>query len=131
MEELNYTIEERIALISAARKKVERILDGGLDAIINNPLSETSDYLHEKAVEQAQISIFLDSLELHQSFKDLCDIEYTSAVTNVLSDKETELAKIRHEKYAAMNNNTVSEILVSVALELLDEDEVLEVLLNV
>lgn len=131
MKKLNYTTKERVALVSAARKKVQKILDEGLDAILNNPLAETSDYLHAKAVEQGQINVFLTSFELHKSLKSLCGMEYTVAALNVLPVNETELAKIRHDKYADINNDLVLEILVNMALELLTEDEVLDVLLNV
>lgn len=131
MKKLNYTTKEGAALVKAARKKVERILDDGLDAILDNPLAKTSDYLHTKAVEQGQVNVFLTSLELHKSLKSLCGMEYTVAALNVLPVNETELAKIRHNKYADINNDLVLEILVNMALELLTEDEVLDVLLNV
>lgn len=131
MKKLNYTSEEGTALVNAARKKVKEILDDGLDAILNNPLVATSDYLHSKAVEQAQISVFLDALHLHGSFKEICDIEYVVATLNVLPVNETKLSQIRHDKYADINNDLVYEILVNMALELLTEDEVLDVLLNV
>lgn len=131
MKKLNYTTKEGAALVKAARKKVERILDDGLDAILDNPLAKTSDYLHTKAVEQGQVNVFLTSLELHKSLKSLCGMEYTVAALNVLPVNETELAKIRHDKYADINNDLVLEILVNMALELLTEDEVLDVLLNV
>lgn len=131
MKKLNYTTKEGAALVKAARKKVQGILDEGLDTILNNPLAETSDYLHAKAVEQGQINVFLTSLELHKSLKSLCGMEYTVAALNVLPVNETELAKIRHDKYADINNDLVLEILVNMALELLTEDEVLDVLLNV
>lgn len=131
MKKQNYTMEEKIALVKAARKKVERILDDGLDAILDNPLANTSDYLHSKSLEQAQISIFLDTLQLHESLKDICNLEYASAVSNVLSVDETELAKMRHDKYAAMNNTKVCEILVSMAIDLLTVDEMLDALSNV
>ena len=131
MKKLNYTTKEGVALVKAARKKVERILDDGLDAILNDPLATTSDYLHTKAVEQGQISVFLDSLQLHESLKSLCDLEVVSAVSNVLSEEETLKAQSAHDKYADINNDLVLEILVNMALELLTEDEVLDVLLNV
>ncbi len=131
MKKLNYTTKEGAALVNAARKKVQEILDEEVDTILNNTLAETSDYLHAKAVEQGQISVFLDTLQLHESLKSLCDIEYAVAALNVLPVNETELAKIRHDKYANINNDLVLEILVNMALELLTEDEVLDVLLNV
>ena len=131
MKKLNYTTKEGAALVKAAKEKVQGILDGGLDAILNDPLATTSDYLHTKAVEQGQISIFLDSLQLHESLKSLCDLEVVSAVSNVLSEEETLKAQSAHDKYANINNDLVLEILVNMALELLTEDEVLDVLLNV
>ena len=131
MKKLNYTTKERAALVNAARKKVQEILDEEVDTILNNTLAETSDYLHTKAVEQGQISVFLDSLQLHESLKSLCGIEYAVAALNVLPVNETKLSQIRHDKYADINNDLVLEILVNMALELLTEDEVLDVLLNV
>lgn len=131
MEKLNYNIEEGTALINAAKKKVQGILDDGLDAILDNPLSATSDYLHTKAVEQAQISVFLDALHLHGSFKEICGLEFISGSSNVLSEEETELSQIRHDKYADINNDLVYEILVNMAIDLLTDDEVLDILINV
>lgn len=127
----NYNNKEVIALINGAKKKVQKILDGGLDTILDNPLADTPGYLHTKALEQGQISIFLDSLQLHHSLKDICDLEVVSAVSNVLSEEETLKAQSAHDKYADINNNLVSEVLVTMALELLTEDEVLEILLDV
>lgn len=131
MEKLNYTVKEGIALVNAAKKKVQKILDDGLDAILNNPFAATSDYLHTKVVEQAQISVFLDALHLHGSFKEICDLEFISGSSNVLSEEETELSQIRHDKYADINNDLVYEILVNMAIELLTDDEILDVILNV
>lgn len=131
MEKLNYTSKEGTALVNAAKKKVQGILDGGLDAILNNPLADTQDYLHTKAVEQSQISIFLATLQLHDTFKELCGLELISGVSNVLSEEETELSQVRHDKYAEINNDLVYEILVNIAIELLTDDEVLDVILNV
>lgn len=131
MEKLNYTVKEGTALVNAAKKKVQGILDDGLDAILNNPLADTQDYLHTKAVEQAQISVFLDTLHLHGSFKEICDLEFISGAANVLSKEETELSQVRHDKYADMNNNLVYELLVNMAIELLTDDEILDVILNV
>lgn len=131
MKKVNYTMEESTALVNGAKEKVQEILDGGLDAILNNPLGDTPDYLHSKAVEQGQISVFLDSLQLHESLKSLCGIEVISAASNILSKEETLKAQSAHDKYADINNNLVCEVLVTMALELLTEDEVLEILLDV
>lgn len=131
MEKLNYTVKEGTALVNVAKKKVQKILDDGLDAILNNPLADTQDYLHTKAVEQSQISIFLATLQLHDTFKELCDLEFISGASNVLSEEETELSQVRHDKYAEINNNLVYEILVNIAIELLTDDEVLDIILNV
>lgn len=131
MEKLNYTLKEGTALVNAAKKKVQGILDDGLDAILNNPLTDTQDYLHTKAVEQAQISVFLDTLHLHGAFKELCGLEFISGAVNVLSKEETELSQVRHDKYADMNNNLVYELLVNMAIELLTDNEILDVILNV
>lgn len=131
MEKLNYTLKEGTALVNAAKKKVQGILDDGLDAILNNPLAATSDYLHSKAVEQAQISVFLDALHLHGSFKELCGLEFILGAANVLSKEETELSQVRHDRYADINNDLVYEILVNMAIDLLTDDEVLDVILNV
>lgn len=131
MKKVNYTMEESTALVNGAKEKAQKILDGGLDAILNNPHEYTPDYLHTKAVEQGQISIFLDSLQLHHSLKDICALEFVSATSNVLSKEETLKAQSAHDKYADINNNLVFEILVTMALELLTEDEVLEILLDV
>lgn len=131
MEKLNYTLKEGTALVNAAKKKVQGILDDGLDAILDNPLADTPDYLHTKAVEQAQISVFLDTLHLHGAFKELCGLEFILGAANVLSKEETELSQVRHDKYADMNNNLVYELLVNMAIELLTDDEVLDIILNV
>lgn len=131
MEKLNYTVKEGTALVNVAKKKVQKILDDGLDAILNNPLTDTQDYLHTKAVEQSQISIFLATLQLHDTFKELCDLEFISGASNVLSEEETELSQVRHDKYAEINNDLVYEILVNIAIELLTDDEVLDIILNV
>lgn len=131
MEKLNYTLKEGTALVNAAKKKVQGILDGGLDTILDNPLADTQDYLHTKAVEQAQISVFLDTLHLHGAFKELCGLEFISGAANVLSKEETELSQVRHDKYVDMNNNLVYEILLNIAIDLLTDDEILDVILNV
>lgn len=131
MKKENYTREEVVALVAGAKKKVQKILEVGLDTILDNPLADTPDYLHTKAVEQGQISVFLDSLQLHHSLKDICAVEFISATSNVLSKEETLKAQSAHDKYAGINNNLVGEILVTMALELLTEDEVLEILLDV
>lgn len=131
MEKLNYTLKEGTALVNAAKKKVQGILDDGLDAILDNPFADTSDYLHAKAVEQAQISVFLASLRVHQSVKELCGLEFISGASNVLSEEETKLSQIKHDRYADINNDLVYEILVNMAIELLTDDEVLDILLNV
>jgi hypothetical protein len=131
MKKENYTREEVVALVAGAKKKVQKILEGGLNTILDNPLADTPDYLHTKAVEQGQISVFIDSLQLHESLKSLCGIEVVSAVSNVLSKEETLKAQSAHNKYADINNNLVREILVTMALELLTEDEVLDILLDV
>ena len=85
----------------------------------------------KKAVEQAQISVFLDTLHLHGAFKELCGLEFISGAANVLSKEETELSQVRHDKYADMNNNLVYELLVNMAIELLTDNEILDVILNV
>lgn len=131
MKKENYTREEVVALVAGAKKKVQKILEVGLEDILDNPLADTPDYLHTKAVEQGQISIFLDSLQLLHSLKDICELEFISATSNVLSKEETLKAQSAHDKYADINNNLVSEVLVTMALELLTEDEVLEILLDV
>nr|DAL87354.1 MAG TPA: hypothetical protein [Caudoviricetes sp.] len=131
MKKENYTREEVVALVAGAKKKVQKILEVGLEDILDNPLADTPDYLHTKAVEQGQISIFLDSLQLHHSLKDICELEGVTATVNVLSKEETLKAKSAHDKYADIDNNLVSEVLVTMALELLTEDEVLEILLDV
>lgn len=127
MEKLNYTIKEGTALINTAKKKIQGILDDELDAILDNPLADTQDYLHTKAVEQAQISVFLDVLHLHGSFTELCGLEFISGATNILSEEETELSQVRYDKYADINNDLVYEILLKIAIELLTDDEILDV----
>lgn len=131
MKKENYTKKEVLALVNGAKKKVQKILDGGLDDILDNPLADTPDYLHTKAVEQGQISIFLDSLQLYHSLKGICEVEFVTATSNVLSKEETLKAQSAHDKYADINNNLVAEILITMALELLTEDEVQDILLNV
>ena len=131
MKKLNYTVEESIALINAAKEKVQKILDVELEDILNDSRATTTEYLHKKAIEQGQIDIFLTTLQLHESFKDICNLEYVIATTNVVSKEEIILAQTRHDNYADMNNDLVFEILVNMALELLTIDEMLDALSNV
>lgn len=128
MIELELTKEQCQMVIKMAEKKVAKILEKGMNEVFGTAAtikeSQRTSYLHDKALEQCQINVFLKTLKVHDAIKDICTLEkhYRKEVPETVKEKITDT----HDAYADLNNDYVVYILTQLALDILDEEEILQ-----
>ena len=130
IKELELTQEQCKAIIEAADNKIDKILKAGMQEVIAKTLfispEQITDYLHDKALEQMQINIFLKTLQVHDAIIDICKLE--DEHSKITQGKYSQYAIDRHNKYVDLHNDYVCQILVELALDILDDEEIQEIL---
>ena len=131
VKELELTQDQCEEIIGAAEDKVDKILDGGIEKVLAKTLfispKQRTDYLHNKALEQMQINVFLKTLKVHDAILDICKLESEhSEITE--NEQQAQYAVEAHNRYVDLHNEYVCQILVELALDILDEDEIQEIL---
>lgn len=130
VKELELTQEQCEEIIGAAEDKVDRILDAGMEEVLAKTLfispKQRTDYLHEKAVEQMQINIFLKTLRVHDAITDICELE--GAHSEIAQGEQSKYSIDIYNRYVDLHNEYVCQILVELALDILDEEEIEEIL---
>ena len=130
MIEIGLTQEQSEAAIEMAEEKIDIILEKGpkevLETVMTLNVSQIESYLHDKALEQCQINAFLKLLKVHDAIKDICTLEkhYIKEVPEKAKEEISEM----HDAYADLNNNYVVYMLTQLALDILDDDEIYELL---
>ena len=130
MIEIGLTQEQSEAAIEMAEEKIDIILEKGpkevLETVMTLNVSQIESYLHDKALEQCQITAFLKLLKVHDAIKDICTLEkhYIKEVPEKVKEKVSDM----HDKYADLNNDYVVYVLTQLALDILDADEIYEIL---
>ena len=130
MIEIKFIQEQSEAAIEMAEEKIDRILEKGPKEVLETAMtlngSQIESYLHNKALEQCQINAFLKLLKVHDAIKDICTLEehYIKEVPEKVKEKVSDM----HDKYADLNNDYVVYVLTQLALDILDDDEIAEIL---
>ena len=130
MMEIGLTQEQSEAAIEMAEEKIDIILEKGpkevLETVMTLNVSQIESYLHDKALEQCQINAFLKLLKVHDAIKDICTLE--KHYIKEVPEKAKEEISDMHDAYADLNNNYVVYMLTQLALDILDDDEIYELL---
>ena len=130
MMEIGLTQEQSEAAIEMAEEKIDIILEKGpkevLETVMTLNVSQIESYLHDKALEQCQINAFLKLLKVHDAIKDICTLE--KHYIKEVPEKAKEEISDMHDAYADLNNNYVVYMLTQIALDILDDDEIYELL---
>lgn len=130
MIEIGLTQEQSEAAIEMAEEKIDIILEKGpkevLETVMTLNVSQIESYLHDKALEQCQINAFLKLLKVHDAIKDICTLE--KHYIKEVPEKSKEEISDMHDAYADLNNNYVVYMLTQLALDILDDDEIYELL---
>ena len=130
MIEITVTQEQSEAAIEMAEEKIDIILEKGpkevLETVMTLNVSQIESYLHDKALEQCQINAFLKLLKVHDAIKDICTLE--KHYIKEVPEKAKEEISDMHDAYADLNNNYVVYMLTQLALDILDDDEIYELL---
>lgn len=130
MIEIGLTQEQSEAAIEMAEEKIDIILEKGpkevLETVMTLNVSQIESYLHDKALEQCQINAFLKLLKVHDAIKDICTLE--KHYIKEVPEKAKEEISDMHDAYADLNNNYVVYVLTQLALDILDDDEIYELL---
>lgn len=130
MIEIKVTQEQSEAAIEMAEEKIDRILEKGPKEVLETAMtlncSQIESYLHDKALEQCQINAFLKLLKVHNAIKDICTLE--KHYIKEVPEKAKEEISDTHDKYADLNNDYVVYVLTQLALDILDDDEMYEIL---
>lgn len=132
MIELKLTEEQCQMAIKMAEEKVYRILEKGMRDVFETAAtikeSQRTSYFHNKALEQCQINVFLKTLKVHDAIADICTLEkhYIEEVPETVKDEISDI----HDAYANLNNEYVVYVLTQLALDILDDDEIEELLQN-
>ena len=130
MIEIGLTQEQSEAAIERAEEKIDIILEKGpkevLETVMTLNVSQIESYLHDKALEQCQINAFLKLLKVHDAIKDICTLE--KHYIKEVPEKAKEEISDMHDAYADLNNNYVVYMLTQLALDILDDDEIYELL---
>ena len=130
MIEIKFIQEQSEAAIEMAEEKIDRILEKGpkevLETVMTLNVSQIESYLHDKALEQCQINAFLKLLKVHNAIKDICTLE--KHYIKEVPEKAKEEISDMHDKYADLNNDYVVYMLTQLALDILDDDEIYELL---
>lgn len=130
VRELELTQDQCEEIIGAAEDKVDEILDSGMEKVLAKTLfispKQRNDYLHDKALEQMQINVFLKTLRVHDAILDLCKLEDNHS--KISEEKQSQYAIDVYNRYVELHNEYVCQILVELALDILDEEEIQEIL---
>lgn len=130
VKELELTQDQCEEIIGAAEDKVDAILDGGIEKVLAKTLfispKQRTDYLHDKALEQMQINVFLKTLKVHEAMTDICELE--AEHSKITEGVQSQYAVDVYNRYVDLHNEYVCQILVELALDILDEDEIQEIL---
>ena len=130
VKQLELTQDQCEELIGAAEDKVDEILDGGIEKVLAKTLfispKQRTDYLHDRALEQMQINVFLKTLRVHDAIIDICKLEDEHSV--ITEGEQSQYAIDRYNRYVDLHNDYVCQILVELALDILDEEEIQEIL---
>lgn len=130
VKQLELTQDQCEEIIGAAEAKVDDILDGGIEKVLAKTLfispKQRIDYLHDKALEQMQINAFLKTLRVHDAIIDICKLE--DEHSNITEGEQPQYAIDRYNRYVDLHNDYVCQILVELALDILDEEEIEEIL---
>lgn len=129
VKELELTQDQCEEIIGAAEDKVDKILKEGIEVLAKtlfiSPKQRTA-YLHDKALEQMQINVFLKTLKVHDVITDICKMENEHSV--ITEGEQAQYAVDVYNRYVELHNEYVCQILVELALDILDEDEIQEIL---
>lgn len=130
VKELELTQDQCEEIIGAAENKVDEILDGGMEKVLAKTLfispKQRTAYLHDKALEQMQINVFLKTLKVHDAITDICKLE--AERSTITEGAQSQYAVDVYNRYVDLHNDYVCQILVELALDILDEDEIQEIL---
>lgn len=130
VKELELTQDQCDEIIGAAEDKVYKILKEGIDGVLAKTLfispKQRTAYLHDKALEQMQINVFLETLKVHDEITDICKIE--NKYSKITEGEQAQYAVVVYNRYVELHNEYVCQILVELALDILDEDEIQEIL---
>lgn len=130
VKELELTQDQCEEIIGAAEDKVDKILKGGIEEVLAKTLfissKQRTAYLHDKALEQMQIDVFLKTLKVHDAIVDICKLEDEHSV--ITEGEQAQYAVDVYNRYVELHNEYVCQILVELALDILDEEEIQEVL---
>lgn len=130
VKELELTQDQCEEIIGAAEDKVDEILDGDMEKVLAKTLfispKQRNDYLHDKALEQMQINVFLKTLRVHDAILDICKLEDNHS--KISEEKQSQYAIDVYNRYVELHNEYVCQILVELALDILSEDEIQEIL---
>lgn len=130
MIEVKLTQEQSETAIQMTTGKIDIILEKGPKEVLETAMtldgSHIESYLHDKALEQCQINAFLKLLKVHDAIKDICTLE--KHYIKEVPEKAKEEISDTHDKYADLNNDYVVYVLTQLALDILDDDEITEIL---
>ncbi len=130
VKELELTQDQCEEIIGAAEDKVNEILDGGIEKVLAKTLfispKQRPTYLHDKALEQMQINVFLKTMRVHDAIRDICELE--AGHSEITEGEQAQYAVDVYNRYVDLHNEYVCQILVELALDILDEDEIQEIL---
>ena len=130
VKELELTQDQCEEIIGAAEDKVDKILKEGIDEVLAKTLfissKQRTAYLHDKALEQMQINVFLKTLKVHDAILDICKLE--AEHSKITEGEQSQYAVDVYNRYVDLHNDYVCQILVELALDILDEEEIQEIL---
>lgn len=130
VKELELTQDQCEKIIGAAEDKVDEILDGGIEKVLAKTLfispKQRTNYLHDKALEQLQINVFLKTMRVHDAIQDICELE--AEHSKITEGVQSQYAVDVYNRYVDLHNDYVCQILVELALDILDEEEIQEIL---
>lgn len=130
VKELELTQDQCEEIIGAAEDKVDEILDGGMEKVLAKTLfispKQRIDYLHDRALEQMQINVFLKTMRVHDAIQDICKLE--AERSKITEGVQSQYAVDVYNRYVDLHNDYVCQILVELALDILDEEEIQEIL---
>lgn len=130
VKELELTQDQCEEIIGAAEDKVDKILKESIEEVFAKTLfispKQRTAYLHDKALEQMQINVFLKTLKVHDAITDICKLE--NEHSKIIDGEQVQYAVDVYNRYVELHNEYVCQILVELALDILDEDEIQEIL---
>lgn len=130
VQQYEVTQEQAEELVTLANKKVEKILKEGIEQVILKSAfiapNQRADYLHEKALEQSIINVFIKTLKVIDALQDLCKLEQHRIETT--TGKAKQLAEDSFDHFADINDEVACLLASQLAIDILDEEEVESIL---